>query len=177
MTDGSKPTPPIAIYVAVARNGVIGRDGGMPWHLSSDLRRFKATTMGKAIVMGRKTWESLPKKPLPGRLNVVVTRHAGYAAVGALVCNSLEDALDAAHRRGEGDEICVIGGGEIYRAALPLADILHVTEVEAEVEGDTVFGPIEADEWELVAAQTVPREERDSHAMRFCTYRRKPAAD
>ncbi|KAB2853465.1 MAG: dihydrofolate reductase, partial [Bauldia sp.] len=111
----------IRLVVAVAENGVIGRDGGLPWRLSTDMKRFKATTMGKPVVMGRKTWESFPKRPLPGRHNIIVTRDPAYAAEGASTAVSLDAALALARADGA-EEACVIGGGEIYAAALPLAD-------------------------------------------------------
>lgn len=133
----------LAIYVAIAENGVIGREGGLPWRLSTDLKRFKADTMGKPIVVGRKTWESFPRRPLPGRLNIVVTRDKQFRAEGAEVVGSLADAITLATARARcmvgADEICVVGGGEIYREALPMADRLHVTHVLAEIDGDTRF--------------------------------------
>ncbi len=167
----------IAIYVAIAQNGVIGREGGLPWRLSSDLKRFKADTMGKPIVMGRKTWESFPRKPLPGRLNIVVTRDPSYSADGAEIVRSFDDAITLAKARGRcmagADEICVIGGGEIYRQALPLADRLHVTHVLAEVEGDTRFPDIDRDVWRVVHAFDAPAGEKDSHATRYTVYERR----
>src|SRR5690349_14588247 len=106
----------VGIYVAIAENGVIGREGGLPWRLSSDLKRFKADTMGKPVIMGRKTWESLPKRPLPGRLNIVVTRDSTYRAEGGEIATSLEDAVSLAKVRARCmpniDEICVIGGAQ-----------------------------------------------------------------
>lgn len=165
------------IHVAVAENGVIGRDGGMPWRLSSDLRRFKAATMGKPVVMGRKTWEGLGR-PLPGRPNLVVTRDAAYRAEGAEVAASLDAALARARvLAGEMgvDEICVIGGGEIYRQALPLADALHVTHVLAAPEGDAHFPAIDKATWRPVHAEDVPAGDRDSEATRHVVYER-PAA-
>jgi len=132
----------IRLVAAVAENGVIGRDGGMPWRLSTDMKRFKATTMGKPVVMGRKTWESFPKRPLPGRHNIVVTRDPTYAAEGASVAGSLDAALALARAEGA-REACVIGGGEIYAAALPLADSLDATHILAEIDGDTYFPAID----------------------------------
>ena len=166
----------IGIYVAIAENGVIGRDGGLPWRLSTDLRRFKADTMGKPIVMGRKTWESFPKRPLPGRRNIVITRDAGYRAEGADVVHSLDEALTLARRR-EGDtpaaeEICVIGGAAIFEQALPLADRLHITHVLASVEGDVFFPPLDWAEWRRVSAQDVPAGEKDSFPTRYAVYER-----
>jgi dihydrofolate reductase len=124
----------ITLVVAAARNGVIGKDGAIPWRLPEDLKRFKALTLGHTVVMGRKTWDSLPPKsrPLPGRRNIVATRDAGWTAEGAERA-SLEAAL-----QGAGD-IFVIGGAEIYRAALPLADRIELTEVQRDFSGDAVF--------------------------------------
>jgi dihydrofolate reductase len=169
----------IAIYVAIAENGVIGSSGGLPWRLSTDLKRFKAGTMGKPIIMGRKTWESFPKRPLPGRLNIVVTRDKAYQAEGAEVVSSLQDAIALATARvrcmAGADEICVIGGGEIYAQALPLADRLHVTHVLAKVDGDTVFPPIDPEIWYLVRAEDFPAGEKDTHATRYAVYERRAA--
>jgi dihydrofolate reductase len=168
---------PIGIYVAIADNGVIGHEGGLPWRLSTDLKRFKASTMGKPIVMGRKTWESFPRKPLPGRQNIVITRDRSYAAEGAEIVHSLEEALTLARRRADdmaqADEICVIGGGEIYDQALPLADRLHVTHVLAEIEGDAHFPPIDPMQWRIVSELPVAAGEKDSHATRYTVYERR----
>nr|WP_274630612.1 dihydrofolate reductase [Mesorhizobium shangrilense] len=167
----------ISIHVAIAENGVIGRDNGLPWRLSSDMKRFKADTMGNPIVMGRKTWESFPKRPLPGRLNVVVTRDRTFRADGAEVVHSLDDAITLARVRGrcmpEADEICVIGGGEIYAQALPIADELHITHVLAAPDGDTRFPPIDPEVWEPVASENVPAGERDTHETRHTVYKRR----
>ena len=166
----------IAIYVAIAENGVIGREGGLPWRLSSDLKRFKADTMGKPIIMGRKTWEGIGR-PLPGRLNIVVSRDPGFRAEGAETMRSLDDAVALAKVRGRcmagADEICVIGGGEIYRQALPLADRLYVTHVLAKVDGDTRFPEIDSDVWQAVRVTDVPAGEKDSHPTRYTVYERR----
>ena len=140
----------ISFVVAVSRNGVIGRDGGLPWHISSDLQRFKAITMGKPIIMGRKTWESLPKRPLPGRLNIVVTRQKNYMAENAVV---VPDAAAAIIAAGNVDEIAVIGGGEIYRMFMPLVDRVYLTEVDLDVDGDTHFPVLPAAEWQETARE------------------------
>ncbi|MHA6643125.1 dihydrofolate reductase [Mesorhizobium sp. A623] len=171
----------IAIYVAIAENGVIGRDGGLPWRLSSDLKRFKADTMGKPIVMGRKTWESFPKKPLPGRQNIVITRDSSYSAEGAAIVHSLAEALTLAKRReGEmagAEEICVIGGSEIFALTLPLADRLHVTHVLASIDGDVYFPPIDPVNWRLVSEREIPAGEKDSFATRYAVYERRQAGN
>ena len=168
----------IVFVVAVARNGVIGREGDLPWRLPSDLKRFKALTMGKPVLMGRKTWDSIGK-PLPGRPNIVVTRDAHFSAPGAEVLPSLDAGLAAAEREAADlgvDEICVIGGGQIYAQIFDRADVLHVTHVEADVDGDTRFPPIDPSVFEKVVEEPIPQGEKDSHAMRFVTWRRKAAA-
>ena len=139
----------IVLVVAVSRNGVIGRDGALPWRLPSDLRRFKEITMGKPIIMGRKTWEALPRKPLPGRTNIVVTRQAGYLAPGAMVAGTVNEALAVA-RSAKPAEIAVIGGGDIYRQVLPFADRIYLSEVDAEAEGDTHFPELDDKDWQEV---------------------------
>jgi dihydrofolate reductase len=149
----------ISFVVAVARNGVIGREGGLPWHISSDLRRFKEITMGKPVIMGRKTWESLPRKPLPGRRNIVITRQQGFAAEGAEVAATPEEALRLA---GDVPEVAVIGGGEVYRLFWPLVDRLYLTEVDLDVAGDTHFPATDPAEWREVAREVHPKGERDS---------------
>jgi dihydrofolate reductase len=149
----------VAFVVAVSRNGVIGRDGGLPWHISTDLKRFKAITMGKPLIMGRKTWESLPKKPLPGRPNIVITRQKNYRAEGAIVVSDIPSALAAA---GQVDEVCVIGGGEIFDMFLPQTDRIYLTEVDLEVDGDTFFPMIDPAQWTETAREIYPRGSNDS---------------
>ena len=134
----------IALIVAAAANNVIGRDGQLPWRLAADLRRFKALTMGKPIVMGRLTHESIGK-PLPGRQNIVITRQRGYVADGCDVVASPDAAVEAA---GGADEIMVIGGGEIYRAFLPCADRIHMTRVATEISGDAFFPELDSTAWQ-----------------------------
>ncbi|MAW85879.1 MAG: diacylglycerol kinase [Phyllobacteriaceae bacterium] len=170
----------IVIVVAAALNDVIGRDGEMPWRLSSDLKRFKQLTMGSPVIMGRKTFDSIGK-PLPGRLNIVVTRDYDWEANGALRVGSLEAAIDLASAHIEaverdatdkGEElpsldVFVIGGGEIYAQALERADMVHLTRVLAEVEGDTLFPRLSPDEWELVSTEEIPAGPSDSHSTRY----------
>jgi dihydrofolate reductase len=156
----------ISLVVAASLNGVIGRDGGLPWHISSDLKKFKTITMGNPIIMGRKTWESLPKKPLPGRRNIVITRQADYKAAGAVVAHDAKSALAAA---GGAEEIAVIGGGEIYRMFLPLAGRIYLTEVDLEVDGDTHFPKLEPAEWREVAAEIHPAGPNDSASFALRT--------
>lgn len=152
--------PIIAFVLAVARNGVIGREGGLPWRISSDLKRFKAITMGKPVIMGRKTWESLPKRPLSGRHNIVITRDRRYRAEGAEVVTSVEEALERA-TQARSDEICVIGGAEIFRLMLPMADRLYLTEVDLMPEGDVVFPPLDPKAWRETSREIHPRAEGD----------------
>lgn len=168
----------ITIVVAVSENGVIGNDGDMPWKLSTDLRRFKALTLGKPLIMGRKTFESIGR-PLPGRPHVIVSRNPDFHPDGVHVAESFEAALDrAAAIAAEtgADEICVVGGGEIYRQALPLADTLHVTHVEAELTGDTRFPSVDPRVFEKIEESQVPAGEKDTYATRYAIYRRRPAA-
>jgi len=168
----------IVLVVAVAQNGVIGRDGDLPWRLPSDLKRFKQLTLGKPVVMGRKTWDSIGR-PLPGRPNIVVTRDASFAAPGATVVSSLDEGLAVAQREAEAlgvDEVCVIGGGQIYAQVFDRADILHVTRVEADVAGDTRFPAIDPAVFEKIADEPIPQGEKDSHAMHFATWCRRKAA-
>ena len=152
----------ISYVVAVSKNGVIGREGGLPWHISSDLKRFKEITMGKPVVMGRKTWESLPRRPLPGRRNIVITRQPGFAPEGAEVAATPEEALALC---GNAPEVAIIGGGEIYRLFWPLVDRLYLTEVDLEVEGDTHFPAVSPAEWREVGREVHPRGEKDSAAF------------
>ncbi len=169
----------VTLVVAIAEDGVIGREGGLPWRLSTDMKRFKALTTGHPIVMGRKTWESFPKPgPLPGRTNIVVTRDRGWRAEGAQVAHSLEAALEIAAAAPGGEDICVIGGGEVYGQAIGRADRLAVTHVEARVGGDTRFPVIDPAVWHAVAEERVPAGERDEYPTRFVLYERSkgPAA-
>lgn len=159
----------VSIIVAMDERGGIGRDGGLPWRLPADLQRFKALTMGKPIIMGRRTWESIGR-PLPGRANIVITRQAGYAAPGAAVVDSLSAALAAA---GEVPEACVIGGAEIYREALPLADLIHLTRVHGVVEADTFFPQLSGDEWTEVSVSPQPADERHALPFSFVELRRR----
>ena len=168
--------PRLSLVAARARNGVIGMKGDLPWRLRGDLQRFKAVTMGKPCLMGRATWESLPLKPLPGRLNLVLTRDESFEAKGAVVCTSLPEALEMAREqaREDGvDEICVIGGAQLYEAVMDRADRLYLTEVEAEPEGDTHFPDFDDEAFVEVASEAHDAGEKDDHPYVFRTLDRR----
>lgn len=158
----------LSLIVAQARNRVIGADGALPWRLKDDMAFFKATTMGAPVIMGRKTWESFPKRPLPGRENIVLTRDWDYDAAAARVYSSFPAAVNAARaiaaREGK-SEAFVIGGAEIYAAALPLADRIYLTEVDAEVAGDTLFPRLASGEWQVRDIASHPAGEGNDHAF------------
>jgi dihydrofolate reductase len=165
MTD-ARPT--ISLIAAVARNGAIGAAGGMPWRLSSDLERFKQLTMGKPLVMGRKTFDSLPRT-LPGREIIVVTRDPSWSRPGVAVAHDLDAALAAA---GERDEIMIGGGGEIYRLALPLARRLYITEVDLAPEADVLFPQIDPAQWRETRREQGVRGPKDEADFAFVEYKR-----
>ena len=142
----------ISIIVAASANNVIGVGGGLPWHLPEDLKRFKEVTMGKPMIMGRATYDSIGRA-LPGRTSIVVTRQAGFEAEGCIVVDSIDAAMEAA---GDVEEIMVIGGGEIYRQVLPHADRIYMTRLQAELEGDTRFPELDMDEWEVSSVEEFP---------------------
>lgn len=158
-----------SFIVAVARNGVIGHTNGLPWRLPADLAFFKRVTMGHPIIMGRKTYESIGR-PLPGRTNIVVTRSPGFAAPGCIVVGSLEEAYRAA---GDAQEAFVIGGAQVYEAAFSGADRIYLTEVEADIEGDTWFPRFDRGQWTETELERHGRDERHAHAMRIVRLDRK----
>jgi dihydrofolate reductase len=160
----------ISLIAAVASNRVIGKDKQLPWHLPEDMRHFRETTRGKPVIMGRNTWESLPDafRPLPGRLNIVVSRNPAYQAAGATLAASLDDAL---RRAGDAAEAFVIGGAELYRQALPLADRLYLTEIEESVDGDVFFPELAPSEWQEVARKA--RQGTTGLRFSFVVYQRR----
>ena len=160
-----------SIVVAVARNGVIGRDNQLPWKLPKDLAYFKRVTMGHPVVMGRRTWESIGRA-LPGRHNIVVTRDPSLEAPGATVVTSLADAWKAA---GGADEVSIIGGTSIFRETLPVADRIHLTEVEADVEGDTFFPELDRGDWIEHEVERHAADERHEHPFRIVLLTRTAA--
>ncbi|WP_371323349.1 dihydrofolate reductase [Dechloromonas sp. ZY10] len=167
--------PEIVIIAAVAQNRVIGKDNQLLWHLPEDMAHFKAMTSGRPVIMGRKTWESLPPRfrPLPGRRNIVISRQPDYAAPGAELADSLENALFLLSTVDAADlsPAFVIGGEQIYRQAMTLADRLEITEVELQPEGDAWFPEISTVDWEMVQKRTADRS--DVPACHFVTYRRR----
>ena len=164
----------IVLLAAVADNGVIGRDNGLPFRQSSDLKRFKALTMGKPVLMGRKTYLSIGK-PLPGRANIVVSRSPGFAPEGVIVARSLDAALAAARddaRKSGAAEIVVIGGTDVFVQIMPLADRMEIPHVHSQPEGDTIFPPIDVTQWRAVARSDHPAGPRDEAAFSYVTYAR-----
>jgi dihydrofolate reductase len=162
----------ITLIVAVADSGVIGRDNGLPWHLPEDLKRFKRLTLGKPIVMGRKTYESIGK-PLPGRQNIVVTRDPNYRPAGVIVVKDPESALRAA---GDAPEIMIIGGAELFRVYLPFAGRIHLTRVHGDIAGDIFWTALDEREWLVVGREHHAADERHAHAMTFEVLERRRAA-
>jgi dihydrofolate reductase len=164
----------IMLVAAVAENGVIGRKGGLPWRLKSDLQHFRALTVGKPVVMGRKTWTSIGN-PLGKRTNIVVTRDRAFTAPGAVVTASVDAALEVARGdalRRNGDAIMVIGGGDIYAQAMPYATRLEITRVHARPEGEAVFPPIDPAVWREAARRECPAGVGDEASFTFLTYAR-----
>lgn len=159
----------ISIVAAIARGRVIGRDNAIPWRIPEDARRFRATTIGHPVVMGRRTWDSLPDRfrPLPGRRNVVLSRDPGWHAPGAERAGSLDEALELVEGA---TRVFVIGGADVYAAALPIADDLLLTEIDAEVDGDTVFPPFDAADYEETSRETLLSE--TGVPLAFVTYTR-----
>ena len=152
----------VSAVVAASENGVIGREGGLPWHVSSDLKLFKEITLGKPVIMGRRTWESLPRKPLPGRRNIVITRQADFVAEGAELVHSVDEALAVC--AGEAD-VSIIGGGQVYAEAMSRTDRIYLTRIHLEVDGDTFLPELKASEWHEVERRRFARGERDDAAF------------
>ena len=155
----------LTIVVAAAENRVIGRNNQLPWRLPDDLKRFKEVTLGKPVVMGRKTYDSIGK-PLPGRTNIVVTRQSGLAIAGCVVVGSLDEALIAAQ---DAREVMLIGGAQLYQSALPNVGRVELTRVHAAVDGDTLFPVLDPTQWRETLVATHPADERHAHAFSFVT--------
>ncbi|PVB61652.1 dihydrofolate reductase [Labrenzia sp. 011] len=174
--EGRSRVPDIVLIAAVARNGVIGADNDMPWKISTDLKRFKQLTLGKPVILGRKTFLSFGGKPLPGRPHIVISRNPDYAPEGAEAATSLEEALVRAKELATelaAGEIMIIGGGQIYARAIGVADRLEITEVDARPQGDIRFPVIDPASWQESCRVPGERGERDSADFAFVTYRRK----
>ena len=160
--------PVVTLVVAVADSGAIGRDNALPWHLPDDLKRFKRLTLGKPIVMGRKTFESIGK-PLPGRQNIVLTRDANYHREGVTVVHDVDAALSAT---ADAPEVMVIGGSDLFRLFLPRAARIHLTRVHGNIAGDVTWPPLEPREWEVVERERHEADESHAYAMTFEVWRR-----
>lgn len=161
-----------SLIVARAQNNVIGVDNSLPWHLPEDLKYFKQTTLGKPIIMGRKTYESIGR-PLPGRTNIVITRQNLSLPEGVVVVSSVEQAIAVAKDIAQADvvdEVMIIGGSDIYRQSLPLADRVYLTKVHAEVEGDSYFHDFDESQWRLVQEQRYDACEKNPYPYSFCVY-------
>jgi dihydrofolate reductase len=159
----------IALVAARAENGIIGRSGDMPWRMPSDLRWFKTVTDRKPVIMGRKTFESIGA-PLPGRTNIIVTRQGDYEAEGVLIVHGLERAFRIAEmdaKQNGLDELCVIGGGEIYAKALPKAARIYLTTIEKEIDGDTCFPTLNPEDWHIQSATRIEASDKDDHDARI----------
>jgi dihydrofolate reductase len=162
--------------VARAHNGVIGEGGGLPWRLKSDLANFRAVTMGKPVIMGRKTWESLPRRPLVGRTNIVLSRDGSFEAKGAIVCEDFSEAVQIAREQAEDDgqsEVCVIGGASLFALALPRARRVYLTEVEADVTGDVHLAAFDEARWVEVRSESYPAGDGDEYPFRFRVLERR----
>ncbi len=164
-------SPLISLIVAMAQNGVIGRENSLPWRLPQDLKRFRAFTLGKPILMGRKTFESIGQ-PLPGRTNLVLTRDRSWFAHGVIVVHSVEEALTQA---GSSDELVAIGGAEIYRLVLPFARRIYLTHVHADVPGDITFPEFDPTQWADVECSTQPADDEHAYPLTFMTLERRNA--
>ena len=165
----------IIIVVAAAENNVIGSDGDMPWHLSTDLKRFKSLTMGKPMIMGRKTFAAIGK-PLPGRTSIVVTLDKEWQAEGVVPVHSLEMAVALGKQIAEDsgvEQVCIVGGGEIYRQSIEIADLIYLTRVHAEPDGDTVFPIVDPDVWTETRREQVPAGDKDTFETSFIDYARR----
>ena len=165
--------PLISLIVAMAQNGVIGRDNSMPWRLPEDLKRFRAFTLGKPILMGRKTFESIGR-PLEGRTNLVLTRDRSWFAHGVIVVHSVEEALTQASTS---DELVVIGGAEIYRLVLPFARRIYLTHVHADVQGDITFPEFDPTQWADVEYSSQPADDEHAYPVTFVTLERRNAPE
>lgn len=165
----------LAMIWAMTRNRVIGLDNDLPWNLPADMKHFMTTTRGHPVIMGRRTFESMDGKPLPRRTNIVVTRTPGYAAPGILVAKDLDEAIELARRQCAADgveEAFITGGAGLYAEGLAVADRLYVTEIDAELEGDTFFPEVDWSRWRLVRREEHPADQRHAYPFSISTYER-----
>lgn len=163
----------ISLIAAVAENNVIGKDNNLPWHLPTDMKYFRDTTMGHCVIMGRKNYDSIPLKyrPLDGRTNIVVTRQKDFKAENCIVVNSVEDALAVAREKNE-TEAFVIGGADIYRQTIDIADKVYYTKIHHSFEGDAFFPEIDPAKWKLISKKDVPADAKNKHPFSFCVYQK-----
>lgn len=158
----------ISLIVATSENDVIGKDGSIPWHIPADLKHFKTLTMGHHIIMGRKTYESIGK-PLPGRINIILTKNPGYKADGCIVADSLQKAINIA-REQKNSEVFIIGGEEIFKLVLPMADRVYLTRVHEKFDGDAYLPKLDPVKWKQVSCQVHLRDEQNPYPFDFCVY-------
>lgn len=159
----------VAIISALDRNGLIGAGNALPWHLPADLAHFRQLTLGHAVIMGSRTWESLPKKPLPGRQNIVLSRSMSKDMAECDVARNLDEALNIA----DGEHVFIIGGASVYEQALPLADRLYLTRIDAVFEGDTYFPKIDEDAWQETERESHTQDEKNPHDYTFVVLKKK----
>lgn len=164
----------ISLIAAVSQNKVIGKNNDLPWRLPDDMKYFMQTTSGHHVIMGRKNYDSLPEKfrPLPNRINIVVTRQKQFQAKDCLVVNSVDEGIATARKAGE-SELFIIGGAEIYKTTLPYADYLYLTEIKAEIAGDVFFPDFEVGQWEEISRKPHPADDRHKYSFDFVIYKRK----
>ena len=164
----------ISLVVAASTNNAIGRDDKLLWHLPNDMKFFKNTTWAMPVIMGRKTFGSLDNKPLPGRFNIIITRQKDWKAEGVTIVHSLDEAVKAA-AAADYKESCVIGGGEIFRDAMPVADKIYITRVDAVLDGDVFFPVIDTKQWQMVSEQSFPVDVKHAYAYHFQLWERNKA--
>lgn len=164
----------ISLIAAVSENNVIGKDNNLPWHLPTDMKYFRDTTMGHCVIMGRKNYDSIPLKyrPLDGRTNIVVTRQKDFKAENCIVVNSIEDALRECERKNE-TEAFIIGGADIYKQTMDVADKIHYTKIHYTFEGDAFFPEIDTRKWKLISKKDVPADAKNKFPFSFCVYQKK----
>lgn len=163
----------ISMIAAAGENNTLGKDGKLLWHLPNDLKRFKRLTLGHPVIMGRKTFETLPH-PLPGRTNIIITRQKGYQKEGCVVVDSIEKALEAARKIKGNNEICIVGGGQIYELALPLANKIELTRIHHKFEGGDAFFPeIKQEDWLLINEEHHPANDQNVYSFTYLTYIKK----